>query len=373
MRTLYLDCFAGVSGDMFIGMLIDLGVELNQLEQELNKLAISGYHLHCERVMKTGLEATSFKVYLDGPGGSHLADSDFEETQVTNPQPDASDKENHQHDHSHHDHTHHEQSDHGHPHQPHTYHDKSESHEHHGSSEMHSRSLGDILELVQASKLASPVKERITRVFHRLGAAEARVHGKTIENNKEMKLYAEGLKSFKALPEQEREALKDYTLSSYGHMNNALRFGTGSKKEKEEALSAAKGITKASIPLPEGMLLTRRHDMGTSDLISLSQIKPGTVLQDPGIISTSTSSTAWSGRVECEMTVGPGVKGLPAASFSYSPGEREVILPPNTRMVVTSIETINLFSQKPVPVKDADGIRMKATILPFHEGQCCPP
>ena len=46
MKTLYLDIFSGISGDMFIGALMDLGVDRRKLERELKKLKLDGYHLH---------------------------------------------------------------------------------------------------------------------------------------------------------------------------------------------------------------------------------------------------------------------------------------------------------------------------------------
>ena len=46
MQTLYLDLFSGISGDMFIGALLDLGIDAKTLDRELKKLALDGYHLH---------------------------------------------------------------------------------------------------------------------------------------------------------------------------------------------------------------------------------------------------------------------------------------------------------------------------------------
>lgn len=64
MRTLYLDCFAGVSGDMFLGALIDLGVPLDHLSTKLAGLNLPGYHLSTEKIQKNGIAGTSFNVHI---------------------------------------------------------------------------------------------------------------------------------------------------------------------------------------------------------------------------------------------------------------------------------------------------------------------
>ncbi len=64
MKTLYLDIFSGISGDMLIGALIDLGVEADRLEQELEKLGLEGYHLHVTRGHKASIEGVKFDVHL---------------------------------------------------------------------------------------------------------------------------------------------------------------------------------------------------------------------------------------------------------------------------------------------------------------------
>src|SRR5215510_13265203 len=68
MKTLYLDIFSGISGDMFLGALLDLGVDFRKLEQELAKLALDGYHLHCARARKSSIEGVKFDVHV---GNSH--------------------------------------------------------------------------------------------------------------------------------------------------------------------------------------------------------------------------------------------------------------------------------------------------------------
>src|SRR3974390_3109004 len=64
MKTLYLDLFSGISGDMFIGALIDLGVDAQKLERELKKLKLDGYHPHVARQQTSGIEGVKFDVHL---------------------------------------------------------------------------------------------------------------------------------------------------------------------------------------------------------------------------------------------------------------------------------------------------------------------
>lgn len=130
MKTLYLDCFAGISGDMTLGALIDIGLEPATLERELGKLRLDGYRIEVSRVDKLGLQAMQFKVILTGGGAEKVADLQPEE-------------------------------EHGHE----------EVHEH------PHRALSDILALIERSELAASVKATASRIFRRLGDAEAEVHG----------------------------------------------------------------------------------------------------------------------------------------------------------------------------------------------------
>ncbi|MEK6322052.1 MAG: nickel pincer cofactor biosynthesis protein LarC [Acidobacteriota bacterium] len=65
MRVVYFDCFAGVSGDMIIGALIDLGVDLEALKHQLASLGLSGYEINSRRVQRSGMAATKFDVQID--------------------------------------------------------------------------------------------------------------------------------------------------------------------------------------------------------------------------------------------------------------------------------------------------------------------
>ena len=69
MKTLYLDLISGISGDMFLGALIDLGADFAQLEAQLRRLSLTGYHLHCTRGQKSLISGTKFDVHLSSPAG----------------------------------------------------------------------------------------------------------------------------------------------------------------------------------------------------------------------------------------------------------------------------------------------------------------
>ena len=67
MKILYYDCFAGISGDMNLGALIDLGVDAEYLESELAKLHIDGFHLKIERDIRKGISGTKATVIIENP------------------------------------------------------------------------------------------------------------------------------------------------------------------------------------------------------------------------------------------------------------------------------------------------------------------
>lgn len=75
MKIAYLDCFSGVSGDMILGALIDAGLPLDDLRNELKKLGLDGYCITAERVVRKGISGTKFtvEVTVDQPE-RHLAD-----------------------------------------------------------------------------------------------------------------------------------------------------------------------------------------------------------------------------------------------------------------------------------------------------------
>jgi len=67
MRILYDDCFAGISGDMNLGALIDLGVDPDYLISELRKLNIEGFHLQIQKDIRRGISGTKATVVVENP------------------------------------------------------------------------------------------------------------------------------------------------------------------------------------------------------------------------------------------------------------------------------------------------------------------
>src|SRR5690242_8631842 len=94
MKTLYFDCFSGISGDMTIGALLDLGLDFDYLKAELRKLPVEGYTLKASRVLRSNLSATKFDVIMEGHGG-------HEDTHDQKHQ-----DHHHEHHHNHHSHSH---------------------------------------------------------------------------------------------------------------------------------------------------------------------------------------------------------------------------------------------------------------------------
>lgn len=159
MRIAYLDCFAGVSGDMFLGALLGAGLPHGVLEDAVDALGLEAT-LRISSVDRSGIWSTKVDVYeRDAQGGERRAEAPVPHKQH--------DKHHHKHGPKHD----HEQS---HDHDP-----KSHSHAdepRHDHSHQHGRSLTQIRELLQNAPLPHNVRHRAIHTFELLGAAEAKIH-----------------------------------------------------------------------------------------------------------------------------------------------------------------------------------------------------
>jgi uncharacterized protein (TIGR00299 family) protein len=145
MRIAYLDCFSGISGDMFLGALIDAGVSPKVFEQTVEALTV-GAHLEISRVNRSGISATKVDVVVNGEKDSPRATR----KELAAPQ---------QHSHAHQD---------------------SESHRHHHEHQ-HGRGLTEIREIISKGAISESAKRSAIAIFEKLGQAESRIHNVPIE------------------------------------------------------------------------------------------------------------------------------------------------------------------------------------------------
>ena len=135
MRILYYDCFSGISGDMNLGALIDLGVPFEYIKEELNKLNISNeFEIKAEKQIKNGIEGTKFDVILKKDKSKFKRVSQSSSLSTL---------------HNHSEHVH--------------------------------RNLKDIEIIVKDSLLSEKIKDRALKMFVKIAEAEAKVHGTTVD------------------------------------------------------------------------------------------------------------------------------------------------------------------------------------------------
>ncbi|MGE7637120.1 LarC family nickel insertion protein [Peribacillus frigoritolerans] len=176
MRTLYFDCFSGISGDMVIGALIDAGADPVQMEEELKKLNMDEeYNLSWGKVVKNGITSTKFDVILTSKSDQtheHSHSHEHEHSHSHEHEHRHGHSHNHEHEHSHgHSHSHeHEHSlghEHNHSHVPHS---------HHGS-----RTYKQIVEAINEANFNESVANMSLAIFKKIGEAEGHIHGLPLE------------------------------------------------------------------------------------------------------------------------------------------------------------------------------------------------
>ena len=141
-KTLYLECYSGISGDMTVAALLDLGADREVLKESLKSLPVGGFRTEITRVKKSGLDACDFSVILEQDNHDH--DMEYlhgSEKSYT----------------GHHEYTH-----------SHEY-----PHEHRGMKE--------ITEIIQKSEMTARAKNMAMRVFGILAQAESKAHGVPVE------------------------------------------------------------------------------------------------------------------------------------------------------------------------------------------------
>jgi uncharacterized protein (TIGR00299 family) protein len=166
MRIAYLECFSGMSGDMFLGALIDAGIPPRVLEETVAALGV-GARLEISRVARSGISATKVDVWVDGE-----KDLPPEEYWAIPEQNVATSPAQTQHEHEHH-------------------HDHRPDHKHSFGAGLsragapppheHGRGLAEIREIIGKAAISDTAKKTAIAVFEALGAAEANIHATSIE------------------------------------------------------------------------------------------------------------------------------------------------------------------------------------------------
>ncbi len=170
--TLYLECSSGISGDMTVAALLDLGADQEVMKKAIASLPVEGFSIEVSRAKKSGLDACDFLVRLDEEHENHDHDMEYlhgEGGHVHSHLHHHNDAENHEHSH---------EGIHSHSH----FHDPAETHTHGDAAGHHSpphihRGLNDILEIISQADLSSRARALAVRIFTILAEAEAKAHG----------------------------------------------------------------------------------------------------------------------------------------------------------------------------------------------------
>ncbi len=166
-KKLYLDCGSGISGDMFVAAMIDLGADPDALEKALDSLSADGFFVEIGRVKKSGIDCCDFRVRLDDDCENHDHDMDYLYGNLTpaagsgcscHEEPDREEHHCHCHEEGHDGEAHHccrQEKDHHHTH----------------------RGLAEILPMIDACDMTETAKELARKIFRIIGEAEAKAHG----------------------------------------------------------------------------------------------------------------------------------------------------------------------------------------------------
>ena len=166
-KKLYLDCGSGISGDMFVAAMIDLGADPDALEKALDSLSADGFFVEIGRVKKSGIDCCDFHVRLDDDCENHDHDMDYLYGNLTpaagsgcscHEEPDREEHHCHCHEEGHDGEAHHccrQEKDHHHTH----------------------RGLAEILPMIDACDMTKTAKELARKIFRIIGEAEAKAHG----------------------------------------------------------------------------------------------------------------------------------------------------------------------------------------------------
>lgn len=169
-KTLYLECYSGISGDMTVAALLDLGGDRTVLDKVLRSLPISGFETKISRVVKSGIDACDVDVVLDKEHENHDHDMEY------------------LHGHHHEGHENNHFYDHNHAHEDEVEHFHSHEHNHaHGAGSAQDRhhhehrGIKEITYIIEHSAMTENAKKIALRIFEILAEAESKAHNVPVD------------------------------------------------------------------------------------------------------------------------------------------------------------------------------------------------
>ena len=145
-KTLYLECYSGISGDMTVAALLDLGADRRVLENVLKSLPIQGFHIAVTRVMKSGIDACDFDVVLDEAHENHDHDMEY---------------------------LHGNAAEH--------VHTENHTHEDHGKHHHEHRGMKEIRGIIDKTEMTDRARSTALKIFEILAQAEAKAHHVSVD------------------------------------------------------------------------------------------------------------------------------------------------------------------------------------------------
>ena len=190
-KTLYLETSSGISGDMFVAAMIDLGADPEALERALNSIPADGFMVEISSVKKSGIACCDFNVILDAAHENHDHDMAYlygpAPVSSAAPQEEAHHCHCHEDEEAHHCHCHEdEEAHHCHCHEEeeaHHCHGRGgeEPHHHHEHHHHHGRHLAEIMGIIDATDMTDSAKALAGKMFHIVAEAESLAHHMPLE------------------------------------------------------------------------------------------------------------------------------------------------------------------------------------------------
>ena len=169
MKKLYLECNAGISGDMLVAALLDLGADRAKLDEALQSIPAKGFTYNISRVSKAGVDCCDFDVVLDAEHENHDHDMSFLHGEAV-----AAHVHSHEHEHCHehhHDHEYEHEHDHDHEHHHEHVHTPHEHHHHHEH-----RGLKEVIEIINGTQMSEQARALALKIFDIIAEAEGKAH-----------------------------------------------------------------------------------------------------------------------------------------------------------------------------------------------------